>query len=59
MLREAGLLDRLKVGGVEELAQPLNLHPALVAGMIRKELGDYSMLAKMVGARVCPDRSII
>jgi HTH-type transcriptional regulator/antitoxin HigA len=48
-LREAGLIDRPTPAAVEALAVRLRVHPALVAGRVRKERGDYRVLARMVG----------
>jgi HTH-type transcriptional regulator/antitoxin HigA len=34
---------------IETLAQELHIHPAIVAGKIRKEADDYMILTNMVG----------
>lgn len=52
VLREAGVLDRPTVGGVADLTRRLSLYPAWVAGRVRKEIRNYSLLAKIVAAIV-------
>lgn len=34
---------------VEKLAKELKIHPAIVAGRIRKELGDYTLFSDLIG----------
>jgi HTH-type transcriptional regulator/antitoxin HigA len=37
------------VGEIKRFADSLKVHPAVVAGRIRREKGNYRMLAKLVG----------
>jgi HTH-type transcriptional regulator/antitoxin HigA len=50
-LRDAGLLDRPTAAGVEALATALRVHPALVAGRVRKECGNYRLLSELANAK--------
>ncbi len=47
---EAGLLSDYSVGRVGDFASRISRHPAIVAGRIRRELGDYRVLAGLVRA---------
>ncbi len=42
--------DLPSVGNVIALAQRVNVHPAIVAGRIRRKFGDYRKLTQLVGA---------
>jgi HTH-type transcriptional regulator/antitoxin HigA len=42
--------DLPTVGNAIALAQRVNVHPAIVAGRIRRKLGDYRKLTQLVGA---------
>jgi HTH-type transcriptional regulator/antitoxin HigA len=42
--------DAPTVGNVIELAQQVNVHPAIIAGRIRRMYGDYRKLTQLVGA---------
>ena len=46
---KAGLLDRASPSAVVALAQRLQINPAIVAGRIRKEKGNYRILTHYVG----------
>jgi HTH-type transcriptional regulator/antitoxin HigA len=46
---EAGLLDRASPSAVVALAQRLQINPAIIAGRIRKEKGNYRILTHYVG----------
>lgn len=47
--QEAGLLDRSSPSAVVALAQRLQINPAIIAGRIRKEKGNYRILTHYVG----------
>lgn len=49
-LRAAGLIERPTPAGAEALATDLRVHPALVAGRIRKECADYRILGELANA---------
>lgn len=54
--RQARLLDRPSPSAVVTLAQQLRINPAIIAGRIRKEIGNYRILTHYVGnnqVRVC------
>ena len=42
--------DAPTIGNVIALAQRVNVHPAIVAGRIRRQYGDYRKLTQLVGA---------
>ena len=46
---QANLLDKPVPSAVVALAQQLRINPAIIAGRIRKELGNYRMLTHYVG----------
>jgi len=46
---QANLLDKPVPSAVVSLAQQLRINPAIIAGRIRKELGNYRMLTHYVG----------
>lgn len=51
VLRDAGLLDAPTAAGVVVLATALRVHPALVAGRVRKECGNYRLLSEVANAK--------
>lgn len=49
-LQAEGLIANPTPAGVEQLAATLRVHPALVAGRIRKERGNYRILGELANA---------
>jgi HTH-type transcriptional regulator / antitoxin HigA len=46
----SGVLDIPTPSAVMELAQQLRIHPAIVAGRVRRETGNYRLLSQFVGS---------
>lgn len=47
--KDAGLVQSRDPDGVRQLADKLRIHPAIIAGRIRYEAGDYKLMSHLVG----------
>lgn len=47
--RESGLTSNCSANSVREFAESMRIHPAIPAGRIRREQGDYRLFSKLIG----------